>query len=283
MSAIKVEILHESEEWFALRQNLVTATDAPVITGANRYKTVLQLYHEKVEGIRHAPNSAMQRGKDLEPIARDMFCLELGVDVNPAIMVRDWTMASLDGLSADGKVCVEIKCPGEKTHSIAKFGKIPDIYYPQLQHQLYVTGLDLMYYYSFDGLDGVVLEVKSDPDFILSMLEKEKKFYEHIKHKIPPQPSDDDYIERTDTLWNHTASEYEKICCQIEDMEIRQQFLKNQLIQMSGGQNSKGGGVMVSSYTRKGNIDYSQIPELTNVNLEKYRKKDTECIRVRLV
>ena len=49
---------------------------------------------------------------------------------------------------------------------------------------------------------------------------------------------------------------------------------------MSGGKSCVGGGVKVSSVVRKGHVDYSSIPELAGVDLEKYRKSPTEFIKI---
>lgn len=182
-----LQIEQGTTQWLDLRKTKITATDASVIIGAYPWKTAHQLYHEKISDTHNTyTNSAMQRGIDLEPMARDLFMLETGIDVSPAVIVRDWAMASLDGISSCGKYVVEIKCPGKKTHEIALSGKIPDYYYPQLQHQMYVCDVDEMYYYSFDGMNGVVVVVVRDDEFIEKMIVAEKHFYDCIINKIPP-------------------------------------------------------------------------------------------------
>jgi len=108
----------------------------------------------------------MREGLRLEPIARELFAIQNGIEMFPRVVVNDWAMASLDGMSECGKYIVEIKCPGEKDHLLALQGKIPEHYYPQLQHQLYVTGLQSIFYYSFDGTDGVTIVVKRDDAYI---------------------------------------------------------------------------------------------------------------------
>lgn len=92
----------------------------------------------------------------------------------------DWMMASLDGIDIDGQAILEIKCPGPSDHELAKAGKIPEKYIPQLQHQLAVTGLKLAYYFSFDGTDGVIVEIERDEIFIAKIIETA-----HIADAIP--------------------------------------------------------------------------------------------------
>jgi putative phage-type endonuclease len=132
----------------------------------------------------------MQRGLDLEPIARENFIRSTGIQVMPIVVVKDWAMASLDGMSDDGSCIVEIKCPGSRDHSTALKGKIPDHYQAQLQHQMYVTGLQETFYYSFDGKEGVYFKVKRDDEYIERMVNKEKKFYENLMLRIPIEKED---------------------------------------------------------------------------------------------
>lgn len=68
---------------------------------------------------------------------------------------------------------MEIKCPGQADHDVAKSGKIPEKYIPHLQHQLAVTSLKLAYYFSFDGV-GVIVEVERNDSYIEQMIDLEK-------------------------------------------------------------------------------------------------------------
>ena len=107
----------------------------------------------------------MQRGKRLEPLARLAYVNHTGIDVEPVcVQSREhpWMRASLDGLSADGRHVVEIKCPGEKDHRLAASGCVPEKYYAQLQHILAVTGLGEIYYWSFRFDHTVLLKVDRD-------------------------------------------------------------------------------------------------------------------------
>lgn len=281
MSAIPVRLEQGSQEWLDFRKTKITATDACVIMGASPWKTKAKLYLEKTSELPpEEPNERMRRGNELEPIAREMFSIENGIDVFPKVVVSEWAMASLDGMSEFGQYIVEIKCPGEKDHAIALSGKVPDHYYPQLQHQMYVTGLQFAYYYSFDGLDGVTLKVPRDDDYIEKMVEEEKKFYECIVNKIAPEPSEGDYIQREDDLWQQCASKWKEIVSQIKELESQEEDLRKQLIFLSGQSNTKGGGISLCRVQRKGNVEYSKIPELKNVDLESYRKASSESWRI---
>lgn len=175
------------EEWFQLRKTKITATDAPVIMGASPWKTIDELYCEKTSDTPNGkPNDRMKRGTDLEPVARELFAIQTGLEIYPKVVVKDWCMASMDGLSPCCKYAVEIKCPSEKAHEIAVCGEVPTYYYPQLQHQIWVCDLDMIYYYSFDGIDGVIVEVQRNEEYIENMIKEERKFYECILDRRSP-------------------------------------------------------------------------------------------------
>ena len=179
-----------SAAWLAFRKTRITATDAVAIMGASKYKTVKQLYIEKTTDVAPMiPNKYMQRGIDLEPVARELLSLALGIPLFPKVVLgreHDWMMASLDGISEDGNTVIERKCPNKKCQ-LAYQGQIPDWYYPQVQHQMSVTGVDKVYYYSFDGIDGDMVIVPRDDAYISVMIEKEKEFYNCMMAGISPE------------------------------------------------------------------------------------------------
>jgi len=173
-----------------LRKDRIGASDAPVIMGVSPWKKPLELWEEKV-GIREQKktNAVMQRGIDLEPIALEKVADLLDKPFWPLIFLHKslpWMMATLDGYSYDGDVAVEIKCAGKKDHGLALEGKIPPKYIPQLQHQMEVCGLNKIFYYSFDGKDGILLELERDHAYIEEMIIREKDFYECMVNMIPP-------------------------------------------------------------------------------------------------
>jgi putative phage-type endonuclease len=280
-----VEILNDlkqgTSEWFDLRKSKITATDAVAIMGVSPWKTKYQLYQEKKSNSTPSfVNEGMKSGIELEPLARSLFVLKTGLFVEPKVVVKDWAMASLDGIDPSNKHVVEIKCSGEKYHQLAMQGKIPDHYYPQLQHQMYVCDVESMDYFSFDGIDGITVKVKRDEEYIAKMIEEELKFFECLKNNTPPENEKADYIERNDSLWQQCASKWISVSESLKELEKEEQQLREQLIFLSGESNTKGAGISLCQVQRKGNIDYSKIPELSSIDLEKFRKKSTSSWRI---
>jgi len=184
MPSIRYDIKQGSEEWLDLRRTKITATDACAIMGASPWKKRAQLLEEKTyPKTCDVKNKYMERGLELEEPARQLFSIKTGIVVNPAVVfdnINPWMMASLDGISPCGKYVVEIKCPGKKDHNKCISGSIPDKYYPQIQHQMFVCGVDKMFYFSFDGFDGEILEVERSEIYIEQLLKEESKFFEEM-------------------------------------------------------------------------------------------------------
>lgn len=175
-----IHIEQGSSDWLALRRNKITASDASVILDINPWQNKNQLLQEKLGLIEPRPiNGAMRRGQLLEPKARDLYENMTGNLMIPDVKLHDneWMMASLDGISIDEKLILEIKCPNLKTHEMAISGEIPPYYFAQVQHQIYVCDVNCCHYFSYNGGDGVLVVVYRDDEFIKKMIEKEKEFY----------------------------------------------------------------------------------------------------------
>lgn len=278
------QLIQGTQEWLDWRYGIIGASDASAIMGISPWTTKAKLWEQKIFRKAVKTNPAMQRGKDLEESARRCFEKKMGISVFPVCAEHDklsWMGASFDGLDMDEKILVEIKCGGEKTHAIAKEGKVPDIYYPQLQHQLEVSGLDSMYYFSFDGSDGEILEVKRDQSYIDRLVQKEKEFYDSILEMDSPALSDEDYnTMEEDGSWYALSEEWKETTKKRKQLEEYEEKLRNQLILLSGDKNSMGNGIRLTKIIQKGGTDYSKIPELKGVNLEIYRKKSFVKYRI---
>lgn len=276
-------LIQQSEEWLTFRRNKIGSSDAPIIMERSPWRTPYQLWLEKLSPTMQHTTNAMKRGLDLEEAARDKFEQMTGLTVFPQVVQHptiEFMIASLDGMTIEGNAIVEIKCPGREDQVNALRGKIPEKYYPQLQHQMEVCELDKAYYFSYDGEDGVILEISRDDKYIKRMIQKEEEFWNCLQDFTPPQMTDKDFQYKSDDIWKAAAQEWVSVHKQLKACETRERELRDLLISMSQKQNSCGGGVKVSRFFRKGNIDYSQIPELLDLNLEQYRKDPTEYWKI---
>lgn len=259
------------------RKNGIGSSDAPVIMGVSPWKTPYQLWQEKVFGVDDTQdNYAMARGRGMEEAARVKFESMKGVMVAPTCLEHrelNWMRASLDGLDFNRKIAVEIKCPGREDHESALKGIVPEKYKPQLQHQIEVAGLDGMYYFSFNGQEGVIIEVERDGRYIHSLKEKESILWQMVQNKTPPELTPDDFIDMSHNReWEDLAEEWRAI----KALQDREEDVRNRLKSLSGGRNAKGHGVSLQRQIQAGGVDYKEIPELKGLDLNPYRKKPFE-------
>lgn len=171
-----------SEEWFALRGNMLTASDVASAIGMNFFKSPDALILEKCGYKKFNGNIDTERGIRLEPIVRNMYdertnakTHEIGLLVHPTYK---WLGGSPDGVTEDG-ILVEIKCP-KKISS-----KIPDYYYPQVQLLLEIMDLDycdfVQYCESTNELK--IIRVKRSHEWFEQMLPIMDAFWKKVIHK----------------------------------------------------------------------------------------------------
>lgn len=277
-------IEQNTPEWEEMRKGKIGASDSPIIMGVSPYKTPFSLWQEKLS--LSAPKrklAHLESGHDMEPKARSVLEQELGMPLFPSVKLhnqRSWMMASIDAMSFDERTIAEIKCPGGDDHSYALDGKVPEKYFPQLQHQMEVCELEYAYYFSFDGEKGVVIKVFRDEKYIKGMLKEEEKFFECMKNFEAPPLTNRDYQLQSDPKWIHLAMRWTQIASAKEQIEREEQEIKDQLISICDGQSSMGSGIKVARCARKGAVEYAKIPELKGINLDAYRKKPTEYWRI---
>ena len=260
------------------RKHFLGASDAAAVMGVSPWMTQYQLWEDKLDlAPPKEDNYYMQRGRDLEPIARDAYIAFTGNHVEPRQIFHPsirYMMANMDGISDDNTIAVEIKCPGEKDHNLAKDGLVPEKYFPQLQHQLAVSGIDEMHYFSYRDGDTALVIVKRDEAYIKKLIVEERKFWECVENLTPPPLSDRDYDFRVDDEWQDCASSWLEANEALECAKKNESAIRDRLIALSNSKNSMGGGIRLQSITRKGSVDYGKIAEIYNVDVEPFRKKD---------
>lgn len=277
-----IELVQGSPQWLSYRRNRIGGSDAPSVMNCG-YLTPYQLYMQKLGLYEQPLTSAMMKGHELEPLARTNFQEQLGIETVPCVVendVRSWQIASLDGLSKDGKIFVEIKTGGEAARQRAIAGEVSDTNYCQIQHQLEVTGLERCFLFFFDGVNGYPIEIKRDEGYIERLNVVEEKFWRDLQNFKAPEMTEKDKVVRETEARLRMATEWIELTERMKLDEERKKQLLDQLLQESDYQNTTGCGVQLIKVVRQGNVDYTAIPELRGINLESYRKAPTEYWKV---
>jgi putative phage-type endonuclease len=144
----------------------------------------------KTQQASFAPNAAMIRGTEQEPIARAAYEAHSGVFVDQLGFVPHPTIKWL-GASPDGLVghegLVELKNPNSATHlQYRKAGKVPTKYKNQMMLQLACTGRKWCDFVSFDSrlpVSKMLFIVRFEPEQkeIDEMLEKIQVFLAEVE------------------------------------------------------------------------------------------------------
>lgn len=178
-------LVERTAAWWEWRRHGIGSADAAIILGEIRGKSVERLLEEKQAPPReNARHFEQARSASRERQARAHYQRCTGVVVEPACvqnLARPWQRASLDGLSADGRRAIEIKC-GQSTHAtVAAHGRPPRHHVPQLQHILAVTGLPAIdYWCDCPPHAPLRLEIKRDEAYIARLLAAEEVFWRRL-------------------------------------------------------------------------------------------------------
>jgi len=282
---ISNELVQQSKEWLAWRKARVGASDTPVIMGLSPYRTPYQLWAEKC-GIETPEQAgyAAQRGIAMEPAAREAYTLLTGIEMTPKVVefsTLPWFVASLDGINEDKQLLLEIKCNGKTNHSLALSGVIPEAHYWQMQHQLLAANLLVGHYYSFDGENGVMIVLEANLLDQAKILTAAKLFYESVQKREPPELSARDFVEIRDEKMHDLVGAWKDLEHSIKDLEKTQKAIREQILLGLKHPRVKLNGVSITTSFRRGNINYSSIPELKEVNLEAYRGRGSNVVSFR--
>lgn len=141
------KIEQKSEEWYKVRENLITASDFAQALGHGKFGSQTDIIKKKVKPVDESAGSKLNPffkwGNMFEPLASKIYSLlhnnvivhEFGLIRHPT---RKYFGASPDGITEHG-VMLEIKCPYKR--KIESGGEVPKQYYYQIQGQLEVCGL----------------------------------------------------------------------------------------------------------------------------------------------
>ena len=274
---IKIDVVQNTAPWENWRNDffLRFASEASTVLdyyfemSVNPYTTAGDLWQIK-QGLKTVTKTpAMEHGSNTEPVARAKVSKDLNVELEPQCWQYGAYGASLDAITADGSIKVEIKCPFSENSSIwkkAQKDKIEPYVFWQLVHQQYVrptTKTYLFVYYDdakYKLIDATNLITQ---DHIKELLDALDDFY-----KNPP------LIERDDEVIKTLVMQHRQILEQEEQLKAQRADIEKQL-KAECQTDTIAFGSRIVTQSRKGAIDYKSIKELEPLNLEAYRKPGT--------
>lgn len=187
MKPIFHDIIQNSDAWFELRKGRFTASTFKDLflgkTTKGYEKSIYRPVYERLtdESPESFSSEYMERGHELEPLAKDYYEMETfdTVENGGFFTLGEWVGASPDGLIGSGGL-IEIKCPAYNTMINYMLKKeLPAIYKWQVYGQLYVTGRSWCDFMTFHPkLKPVIIRIERDETIIKEL---EMKLNESIE------------------------------------------------------------------------------------------------------
>jgi len=184
-----------TQEWLTSRlgcpsgsgfDKLITSTGKPS-TQSEGY--INQLIAESITGkpTEFKVTEAMERGTELEPMARNFYELASAEVQEVGFCMHDVLRC---GVSPDGLVGedggLEIKCPAPHNHvAYLREGKLPTKYKQQVMGCLWVTGRDWWDFVSYhESMPALIVRVHRDEDFINALATEVAKAVDTIEIEV---------------------------------------------------------------------------------------------------
>lgn len=266
----------------------IGSSDIAAILGISPWKTAFQVYQEKL-GLNEAIKNSyvMERGTRYEPKARALFELKIGRSFSAALVEMKeypFMLASLDGRDEEQKELVEFKYVGKDKGSI-----VPDYYMCQIQQALMISNFKSCHYQPYDIVDKEV--VLHQTILVASDIEQQKVILKaginfwtnHVMKKVPPPFQDKDYVPLNNNDLSEKLKRWRQVKSQIETLETEQKEIETFAKSFVTEPRMKCGDVKFTRVTRIGNVNYSKIPELQGVDLNKYRGASVDYVKMLLL
>lgn len=209
------------EDWLKWRHQGIGSSDAPVIMGVSRFKTYDQLLAEKSGPVpAEDPANAYikDRGNRIEQVVRKLYSDYMGLDFQPMSCQNidtPWMLSTLDGVDKGLNLMIEVKLLSSQSYEnfnpetpgyikwceAASVGKVPEDYYPQIQHQLMTTGIPACVFIGLKELRGgpaptmddlAMVTVLPDPGYITDLRTRELAFMNQIRRQDGKENTDPD-------------------------------------------------------------------------------------------
>lgn len=185
-----------SLEWFEARLGIPSASMfAKIVTTKGAWSTqadsyINQLVAERLTGEREEiyQSHHMIRGIELEPEARDLYCLMNDTEVQEVGFCLHDTLNA--GCSPDGLVGedggLEIKCPAPATHvEYLRGGELPSRYKQQVMGCLWITQRSWWDFVSYHpSMKPLIVRVERDEEYIAALEESVTKAVNMIEDNV---------------------------------------------------------------------------------------------------
>lgn len=277
--------LHEhqgSPEWRDYRARMGNSSEAAALMDCAPWfpRTPYELWLLKTGRADRDETMAMKRGAFLEPRARAFVESQLDEVFEPQVAARERISASLDGLTFDGRLALEIKCPSagrasETWSQVATRGCPPPHYWWQVQQALFCSGAKACRFVvchaeGSEVTEMIACEVRPDLPAQAVLQEAWARFFDSLDKDEPPPLTERDVRVRQDAGWRDAVARWQEARRWLEEARRAEAEARAALIGAAGGQSATGAGIKLTRYWRRGEIDWKQATQ--GLDVEPFRK-----------
>lgn len=281
LEIVEVDLEQGSEAWLTWRRRYRMASESPAIMGVSPYAKAADVRKAKLSGVGQFQNAAMKQGSEQEPIARAAYEQTLGEPVRPCVLQRGEYAASLDGLSFDRRIDLEVKVPWQGRDSerwkLAEQNKATLSDEIQIQHQLMVSGAGIghLWVYDVKTREGLLVCVLPDLELQAKIRAAWDEFWSTMN-------------ERDDLEWIDAANDWKRARWASEEAEADLAAAVERIKKLAVGKFTSGNGVIATRSERVGNVDWKKVradllPSVSDETIEAYRGEPSEVFSVKEV
>ena len=285
-----VNLQQGSDQWLEYRKNGIGASEYPAIIGKSNFSSREDVIEGKL-GVNQKKLSdytkrIFDQGHEIEAHVRTDLNGSGMYNLQPVVceyLENPRLFASLDGYCEETKTLIEVKSTTRKeVLDEVNSGKIPELYYHQMQYQMFVMGLSvsILIVVNTTTRERKTLRVEADIAKFPEIRKNAEDFLAEVdnRKKILGQVEYDTDAQRLEAVTASIKSLEEKI----KSLEDEKKFLADGLLRKYNAFVLSTPRMTVEYCERQGSVDYKAIPELAGIDLEKYRKKPSSYIKVTL-
>ncbi len=146
-----------------------------------------------------------------------------------------------------------------------------------------VAGASTAHFWVYAEGEGMQITVRRDEELMSLIREAWDDFQQYLDTDTPPPLVDADSAQRTDEAWSTAALAYLEAKAKADAADATLEAARKALVGLLRHPRESGEGVNVVKLWKQGNVDYKAIPQLNGVNLDRYRGKGREEVRVTVV
>lgn len=290
------------DDWHTLREKRIGGSDIGAILGVNKYKSIIDVYIDKTEGIPFEGNESTYWGHIHESTIMKEFGKrhkEFIVYQAPYSVIDDFLIANLDGVLKDkenGEYGVlEIKTTNAFNYKDWDGDIVPQYYYAQVQHYLMLTGYKFAYIAVLIGGNHYKdFKIERNEEDIELIRNKASEFYnENILKLIPPMPDGSDAymnhlkkkameIENNEVIefsyLEEKAQKVKDLGKEINNLKKEQDLLKEQImIELINNKTQKGvAGKLKFNIQSKKSPDFEAMAKENLELMEQYKELESK-------